>query len=185
MGRDALEGDGLKGLLAVNEERVDSVAEAGDRAGAAGPSTRTSSERATNSDEVDELDKLIAEFFAEALGAKVDNQKTSESMTPGYCSTSRKVTGWQKALRGKEAGVTDFAWCRALVLVALHDASLAALQAEDSGYALDGWPSRALLLELLRIFGGCLGLGHEAAKLVDYQSTERKVEDIKKDSSGS
>ena len=49
MGRDALEGDGLKGLLAVNEERVDSVAEAGDRAGAAGPSTRTSSERATRS----------------------------------------------------------------------------------------------------------------------------------------
>ena len=45
MGRDALEGDGLDGLLAVNEERVDSVAEAGDRAGAAGPSTRTSSER--------------------------------------------------------------------------------------------------------------------------------------------
>ena len=34
MGRDALEGDGLDGLLAVNEERVDSdsVAEAGDRA---------------------------------------------------------------------------------------------------------------------------------------------------------
>ena len=91
MGRDALEGDGLKGLLAVNEERVDSVAEAGDRAGAAGPSTRTSSERATNSDEVDELDKLIAEFFAEALGAKVDNQKTSESMTAEYSSTSRKV----------------------------------------------------------------------------------------------
>ena len=177
MGRDALEGDGLKGLLAVNEERVDSVAEAGDRAGAAGPSTRTSSERATNSDEVDELDKLIAEFFAEALGAKVDNQKTSESMTPGYCSTSRKVTGWQKALRGKEAGVTDFAWCRALVLVALHDASLAALQAEDTTkpYALDGWQSRALLLELLRIFDGCLELGHEAAKLVDYQSTDRKI----------
>ena len=91
MGRDALEGDGLKGLLAVNEERVDSVAEAGDRAGAAGPSTRTSSERATNSDEVDELDKLIAEFFAEALGTKVDNQKTSESMTAEYSSTSRKV----------------------------------------------------------------------------------------------
>ena len=85
MGRDGLEGDGLGGLLAVSQERVDpdSVAEAGDRAGAAGPSTRTSSERATNSDEVDELDKLIAEFFAEALGAKVDNQKTSESMTPG------------------------------------------------------------------------------------------------------
>ena len=84
MGRDALEGDGLKGLLAVNEERVDSVAEAGGRAGAAGPSTRTSSERATNSDEVDELDKLIAEFFAEALGTKVDNQKTSESMAAEY-----------------------------------------------------------------------------------------------------
>ncbi len=55
MGRDALEGDGLKGLLAVNEERVDSVAEAGDRAGAAGPSTRTSSERATNSGEADDV----------------------------------------------------------------------------------------------------------------------------------
>ena len=107
MGRDALEGDGLGGLLAVSQERVDpdSVAEAGGPAAPARPATRTSSERATNSDEVDELDKLIAEFFAEALGAKVDNQKTSESMTPGYCSTSRKVTGWQKALRGKEAGV--------------------------------------------------------------------------------
>ena len=44
MGRDALEGDGLKGLLAVNEERVDSVAEAGGPAAPTGPSTRTSSE---------------------------------------------------------------------------------------------------------------------------------------------
>ena len=48
MGRDALEGDGLKGLLAVNEERVDSVAEAGDPAAPTGPATRTFSERATN-----------------------------------------------------------------------------------------------------------------------------------------
>ena len=129
MGRDGLEGDGLKGLLAVNEERVAAGAEAGGRAGAAGPSTRTADPRATNSDEVDEPGGLIAEFFAEALGTKVDNQKTSESKTAVYCSISRKVTGWQKALRGVEDGVTDFAWCRALVLVALHDASLAALQA--------------------------------------------------------
>ena len=106
MGRDALEGDGLKGLLAVNEERVDSVAEAGGPVALAGPATRTSSERATNSGEADELGKLIAEFFAEALGTKVDNQKISESMAVEYCSTSRKVTGWQKALRGRHSAST-------------------------------------------------------------------------------
>ena len=115
----------------------------------------------------------------------MDEKKTVESMTAEYCSTSRKVTGWNKALRGAEDGVTDFAWCRALVLVALHDASLAALQVADTkSYALDGWPSRALLLELLRMFDGCLGLGDSAAKLVDYQSSDRKVEDIKKDGAG-
>ena len=157
MGRDGLEGDGLKGLLAVNEERVAAGAEAGGRAGAAGPSTRTADPRATNSDEVDEPGGLIAEFFAEALGTKVDNQKTSESKTAVYCSISRKVTGWQKALRGVDE-VKDIAWCRALVLVGLHDASFAELQAQDRGLKWDGWQCRALLLELLRMFDNCLGL---------------------------
>eukprot|EP01048_Picozoa_sp_COSAG05_P003935 COSAG05_NODE_194_length_14555_cov_25.382955_6_plen_119_part_00 len=113
MGRDA---EGLGSLLELGEGPVAFVAKAGDPAAPAGPATRTS-ERITNSYEVDELGGLIAEFFAEALGTKVDNQKTTESMTAEYCTTSRKVTGWQKALRGVEDGVTDFAWCRALVLV--------------------------------------------------------------------
>ena len=184
MSRDGPDGEGLE-LLAVEADAVAAVDEAGGPAAPTGPTTRTADPRATNSDEVDELDGLIGEFFSSALGAKVDEKKTYESMTAEYCSTSRKVTGWNKALRGVEDGVTDFAWCRALVLVALHDASLAALQAEDTkSYALDGWPSRALLLELLRMFDGCLGLGDSAAKLVDYQSSDRKVEDIKKDGAG-
>ena len=184
MSRDGPDGEGLE-LLAVEADAVAAVDEAGGPAAPTGPTTRTADPRATNSDEVDELEGLIGEFFSSALGAKVDEKKTYESMTAEYCSTSRKVTGWNKALRGVEDGVTDFAWCRALVLVALHDASLAALQAEDTkSYALDGWPSRALLLELLRMFDGCLGLGDSAAKLVDYQSSDRKVEDIKKDGAG-
>ena len=184
MSRDGPDGEGLA-LLAVGADAVAAVDEAGGPAAPTGPTTRTADPRATNSDEVDELEGLIGEFFSSALGAKVDEKKTVESMTAEYCSTSRKVTGWNKALRGVEDGVTDFAWCRALVLVALHDASLAALQAEDTkSYALDGWPSRALLLELLRMFDGCLGLGDSAAKLVDYQSSDRKVEDIKKDGAG-
>ena len=184
MSRDGPDGEGLE-LLAVEADAVAAVDEAGGPAAPTGPTTRTADPRATNSDEVDELGGLIGEFFSSALGAKVDEKKTYESMTAEYCSTSRKVTGWNKALRGVEDGVTDFAWCRALVLVALHDASLAALQVADTkSYALDGWPSRALLLELLRMFDGCLGLGDSAAKLVDYQSSDRKVEDIKKDGAG-
>ena len=183
MSRDGPDGEGLE-LLAVEADAVAAVDEAGGPAAPTGPTTRTADPRATNSDEVDELERLIGEFFSSALGARVDEKKTTEAMS-AYCSTSRKVTGWNKALRGAEDGVTDFAWCRALVLVALHDASLAALQAEDTkSYALDGWPSRALLLELLRMFDGCLGLGDSAAKLVDYQSSDRKVEDIKKDGAG-
>ena len=183
MSRDGPDGEGLA-LLAVEADAVAAVDEAGGPAAPTGPTTRTADPRATNSDEVDELERLIGEFFSSALGARVDEKKTTEAMS-AYCSTSRKVTGWNKALRGAEDGVTDFAWCRALVLVALHDASLAALQVADTkSYALDGWPSRALLLELLRMFDGCLGLGDSAAKLVDYQSSDRKVEDIKKDGAG-
>ena len=54
--------------------------------------------------------------------------------------------------------VKDIAWCRALVLVGLHDASFAELQAQDRGLKWDGWQCRALLLELLRMFDNCLGL---------------------------
>ena len=141
---------------------------------AAPPSTRNSA-RGTNSAE---LDKLIAGFFAEALGTKVDDQATDESKTMKYSTLSRKVTGWQKALRRVDE-VKDFAWCRALVLVGLHDTSFAELQAQDRGLKWDGWQCRALLLELLRMFDNCLGLGEVAKELVDYGAA-RSVEDIKK-----
>ena len=95
MGRDGPDGEGLE-LLAVGAGAVVAVDEAGGPAAPTGPATRTSDPRATNSDEVDEPGGLIAEFFSSALGAKVDAQKTSESTTAEYCSTSRKVTGWNK-----------------------------------------------------------------------------------------
>ena len=92
----------------------------------------------------------------------MDNQKTSESMTMEYCTISRKVSGWKKALWGVDE-VKDIAWCHALVLVGLHDTSFAALQAQDAKLVWGGWQCRALLLELLRMFDNCLDLGESAA----------------------
>ena len=62
-----------------------------------GSATRTSG-RITGPTEVDEL---LAEFFAEALG---NNKKTNASMTMEYYTTSRKLSGrgWKNALRGAE-----------------------------------------------------------------------------------
>ena len=144
MSRDGPDGEGLE-LLAVEADAVAAVDEAGGPAAPTGPTTRTADPRATNSDEVDELDGLIGEFFSSALGAKVDEKKTYESMTAEYCSTSRKVTGWNKALRGAEDGVTDFAWCRALVLVALHDTeptpTVIGQILNNDGHASSSWSS--------------------------------------------
>ena len=83
----------------------------------------------------------------------------------------RKLGSWRKALRG--AGPEDLAWCRALVLLQLHErsfASLKELKEKDTKLKADGWECRALLLELLRMFDGQLELGGIAAKLVNYQS---------------
>ena len=80
MSRDGPDGEGLE-LLAVGADAVAAVDEAGGPAAPTGPTTRTADPRATNSDEVDELEGLIGEFFSSALGAKVDEKKTVESMT--------------------------------------------------------------------------------------------------------
>ena len=96
-------------------------------------------------------------------------------------------SGGALLLRGLDSPPDDIEWCRALVLLHLHDTSFAALQAvenkDGTQLMVDGWEHRALLLELLRMFGHQLALGPAAKKLVDHQSA-RDVRGIRKPSSG-
>ena len=45
---------------------------------------------------------------------------------------TRKLSYWRKALRGLDYPPDDIEWCRALVLLHLHDTSFAALQAVEN-----------------------------------------------------
>ena len=45
---------------------------------------------------------------------------------------TRKLSYWRKALRGLDEPPDDIEWCRALVLLHLHDTSFAALQAVEN-----------------------------------------------------
>ena len=45
---------------------------------------------------------------------------------------TRKLSYWRKALRGLDSPPDDIEWCRALVLLHLHDTSFAALQAVEN-----------------------------------------------------
>ena len=65
----------------------------------------------------------------------------------------RKLGSWRKALRG--AGPEDLAWCRALVLLQLHErsfASLKELKEKDTKLKVDGWECRALHIDAWKYF---------------------------------
>ena len=98
---------------------------------------------------------------------------------------TRKLSYWRKALRGLDSPPDDIEWCRALVLLHLHDTSFAALQAvenkDGTQLMVDGWEHRALLLELLRMFGHQLGLGPDAQTLL---TGIRNAKGIRKPSTG-
>ena len=83
---------------------------------------------------------------------------------------TRKLSYWRRALRGSDYPPDDIEWCRALVLLHLHDTSFAALQAvenkDEEKLVATGWEHSALLLELLRIFGHQLDLGPDAQTLL-------------------
>ena len=88
--------------------------------------------------------------LARALG---HNKDCNDAGTMSLVDTiARKLGGWRKALRG--AGPEDLAWCRALVLLQLHDRSFASLKEKEDTLTADGWEGHALLLELLRMFDG-------------------------------
>ena len=98
---------------------------------------------------------------------------------------TRKLSYWRRALRGLDSPPDDIEWCRALVLLHLHDTSFAALQAvENKGeekLVANGWEHSALLLELLRMFGHQLGLGPDAQTLL---TGIRNAKGIRKPSTG-
>ena len=98
---------------------------------------------------------------------------------------TRKLSYWRKALRGLEVPPDDIEWCRALVLLHLHDTSFAALQAvenkDGTQLMVDGWEHRALLLELPRMFGHQLALGPDAQTLL---TGIRNAKGIRKPSTG-
>ena len=50
---------------------------------------------------------------------------------------TRKLSYWRRALRGLDSPPDDIEWCRALVLLHLHDTSFAALQAVENKGELD------------------------------------------------
>ena len=65
-----------------------------------------------------------AKALAKALG---HNQLSNEVGTMEHeANIARKLSGWRKTLRGEgpaAEGAEDLAWCRALVLLQLHDKS--------------------------------------------------------------
>ena len=85
------------------------------------------------------LAELQADASAKALAKALGhNQLANEAGTMEHeANIARKLGFWRKALRGAE-GAEDLAWCRALVLLQLHDRSFASLQEEDTKLVLDG-----------------------------------------------
>ena len=79
--------------------------------------------------------------LARALG---HNKDYNDAGTMELVDTiARKLGGWRKALRGE--GQKDLAWCRALVLLRLHERSFASLKEKEVTLTADGWEGRALL----------------------------------------
>ena len=74
--------------------------------------------------------KALAKDFARAFG-HIQSADAAGNIVLAP-NLTRKLSYWRKALRGLDSPPDDIEWCRALVLLHLHDTSFAALQAVEN-----------------------------------------------------